>query len=233
MGNGVEHWRHVRVSTICSFMDTDSLEKIGLSVYLSIVAIFAIYFLGSLGSVCRLYIYTAFITFSCEKLTRVSQGHAVEMTLIGVSARDRQVILAIKLQFGLYDAEGFACRFAYDCPIKNVIGYIFDAIGESVGRDRLCDFWEGWLVVTPLESFRESLVASERKVLLCDGFIIPKERDGYGEKLSPFICAPHMPYDFRSDFFVFLFRILLIKYAKGFVLQADTPETVVARMAKV
>ena len=68
-----------------------------LSVDFSIVTFFAVHDLRSIGCVRRLYILTTFITFSFEEFSGITELHAVEMTLVGVSARYGQVMLTIEV----------------------------------------------------------------------------------------------------------------------------------------
>ena len=73
-----------------------------------LIALLAVDDLRTIRSVGCLHIYVAFVAFSLEELARISQGHAVEVPLVGMSSRDRELVLSIKFQLLLDDSEGFA-----------------------------------------------------------------------------------------------------------------------------
>ena len=54
----------------------------------------------------------------------------VEVALIGGASRDQELLLPVKRQFLLRDAERLACDFTEDSPVDDIIGDIVAAIGE-------------------------------------------------------------------------------------------------------
>ena len=132
----------------------------------------AVDILGSLGSVRRLHIYIAFITFPLEELSRISQRHTVEVALVRMPSGDRQVVLSIKLQLLFCDAKRFFRDLAFDRPIQNIIGYICDAVGEPRSGDDFLDFRKRGFVLGPSESKPHSLLAGEGIRFHSDGFVV-------------------------------------------------------------
>lgn len=74
------------------------------------------------------------------------------MTLIRVSSRDREVVLAVELEFLLDDPEWTLRNLTFNGPVEDIIGDLRDILREFRCGDDLLDFWEWGFVVGPVEN---------------------------------------------------------------------------------
>lgn len=116
-------------------------------VNLFIIAVLAVHLLFSLWRKSSLYFFFTFITATLKYFSRVSLVESLFMSLLWVSPRDRESVLAIKLEFLFYDTKGFTCYFALNSPVEDIIGDIRNACRKLRSGDYFLYFWKGCLVV--------------------------------------------------------------------------------------
>ncbi len=90
-----------------------------------------------------------------EELSRVTERHAVQMPLIGMAMRNREMMFAVELEFLFDDSEGLPCDLALDGPIQNVVGDLRNVGWKFGSGNGLFDLGERGLIVGPGETLFE------------------------------------------------------------------------------
>jgi hypothetical protein len=161
---------------------------------------------------------------SLVELAGIAERESIEMTLVRMSSRDGERVLAVELELLLDDPIGLLGDFAFYRPVEDIVGDVFYFLRELGGRDDLVDLRERRFVVGPVESLFESFFFREREVLLGYGFVVAEGRNARREEFSPLPGLPHVLDDPRDEYFVLVPRILLIEDAILFVVHIRTAE---------
>src|SRR3989344_6899421 len=99
--------------------------------------------------------------------------------------RNRELLRAIEIELLLDDAEGPFGFLTLDRPVEHIIGDILDGIREHARREHLLHSLHAVLHVSPEKSLLERFLFRERKIFLCEGFIVAKGSVPAREEFSP------------------------------------------------
>ena len=128
----------------------------------------------------------ALVTLSFEEFSWVSLGHTIEMTLIGMSSWNGEVMFTVEFQLRFDDSKGLFRHFTLNGPVENIIRNLFDVVGKFGRGDDFFDFGEWGFVVRVVEDGTvfeglvvgevgsKNLFSGEGEILLSDGFIVAK-----------------------------------------------------------
>lgn len=206
------------------------------------IASFTDDFFWSVCSVGSDDFFSAFCAYSLVECSGISLLESLEMSLVRMICRKREIILYIKREFLFDNFKWFFCCLTLDntseesvdiflcCLIANLsLVVLFD------GKQRIVWSMIRWslFIAFPIPSFLQYFFFSHWEIFLSNRFIIAKRGECMREKFSPFSCWNHMFNDFPSQWLVFLDRIIFVKNTLVLFSQTDAAEAVLWVIAEL
>jgi hypothetical protein len=136
------------------------------------------------------------------------------------------MMFSIELELQSYDAKWLSRYLTENCPVQYIIGYLSNITREFLCRNSFFYFWKWSLIIRPIISLSESFFSCERVFIHIECMIISEVAILRRKELSPFSITYRFFYNPRNDFFILLFRILLIQDTVFCISESYTAETI-------
>ena len=109
-------------------------------------------FLFSVASrLLRILLTVRTVTESLIEFSRISLCHTIEVSLIGMTSRNRDIMLSVECEFLRDDSKWFLRDLTLYSPVQDIIRNFWNVVWEFIRWDDLLDFRKWRFVVTPVE----------------------------------------------------------------------------------
>ncbi len=186
--------------------------------------------------------FSAFCTYSFVECSGISRFEPLDMSLVWMARREREVILDIKCEFLADNFKRFFGYLTLDNTSKESVDIFLCCLVANFPLVILFD-WKWWiiwsmvrwsfLIAFPVPSFLNYIFLRHWEVFLSYRFVITERGERMREKFTPLSCRNHMFDDFTSQWFIFLNRVIFIKNTVVLFSETNTSETILWVIAEL
>ena len=101
----------------------------------------------------RILLTVRTVTESLIEFSRISLCHTIEVSLIGMTSRNRDIMLSVECEFLRDDSKWFLRDLTLYSPVQDIIRNFWNVVWEFIRWDDLLDFRKSRFVVTPVEDW--------------------------------------------------------------------------------